>query len=367
MFTSSQDDSRPILHQFQQGFNFPYFAFSSTVLHKLGLLGVDIQQYSHVHTDWVGINVDHIVKIADGEEPVLFVKATHVNTCMEFSQRLQRFFPLASFHPTSTPLDVSSDVQRDKVQASQRAGLPSMVQSGAPHLVHSSKAQGKQRARSLLDSSMLASPRCLSVISISSDHSSLHPSDDSESSSSSPAPLAHTYGKKRARTQTMSESGAKTSSTDDSSAIIVCRKRPRIQSSPPGLDPGEASTSGSFSMHSHPVNNPTEMGGVLSRGSSHDSPINVDHVRLWPVDFYVCEIAQGFKLCAQAAATHKGVRTAFARFFDIEFHSSTFYDNRRIWEHPANRELGQQLVRLGRCEAGKWVAFMAKAVRPLRK
>ena len=48
IFTSSQDDSCPILHQFQQGFNFPYFSFSSTVFRKLGLLSVDIQQYSHV-------------------------------------------------------------------------------------------------------------------------------------------------------------------------------------------------------------------------------------------------------------------------------------------------------------------------------
>ncbi|KAN0093095.1 hypothetical protein V8E55_003879 [Tylopilus felleus] len=48
VYTWKNDDSCPILHQFQQGFNFPYFSFSSTVFRKLGLLSVDIQQYSHV-------------------------------------------------------------------------------------------------------------------------------------------------------------------------------------------------------------------------------------------------------------------------------------------------------------------------------
>ena len=155
-FTSPQNDSHPILHQFQQGFNFPYFSFSSTISHKLGLLGVNIQQYSHVHADWVRIDVSHIVKIADGEEPILFVKATHVTTCMEFSQHLQRFFPPASSHPTPTLLDVLSNAPQDEAQVRQRSGL-CIDQSRTPLLVLSLKVQGKQCAQSLLDSSMLAS------------------------------------------------------------------------------------------------------------------------------------------------------------------------------------------------------------------
>ena len=294
------------------------------------------------------------------------MKATHVTTCMEFSQCLRRFFPPASSHPTPALLDVLSDAPQDEAQVRQRSGL-CIDQSRAPFLVLSLKVQGKQHAWSLSDSSMLASPRCLSVISISSDHSSPHPSGNSEPSS--PAPLAHTHAKKLSCTWTMSENGASTSSTNDSSTIIVHHKCPCIQSSPPGLDPSNASASASESSSTHlgQMSNPIQMGGVLSLGSSHDNPINVDYICLWPVDFFVCERVEGFKYCAQAAVTHKGVCTAFTHFFGVEFHSSTFYDNCCIWEHPANQELDQQLARLGHCEAGKWVAFMAKAVCPLRK
>jgi hypothetical protein len=90
-------------------------------------------------------------------------------------------------------------------------------------------------------------------------------------------------------------------------------------------------------------------------------------VLTWPVDFYVCDIAEGFKVCRTAANTHKSVATVFKVFFGIPFVSSTFYNNRKIWDYDGNRKLREQCIRHGHAEQGSWVTFMSEAKRSGRK
>jgi hypothetical protein len=43
---------------------------------------------------------------------------------------------------------------------------------------------------------------------------------------------------------------------------------------------------------------------LLSHGNLKDKPIEVEMVLTWPVNFYVCDIAEGSKVCHTAANTH---------------------------------------------------------------
>jgi hypothetical protein len=175
-------------------------------------------------------------------------------------------------------------------------------------------------------------------------------------------------GKRRACSISVSElsDGSSISDSSESSVVVVPYKRSRhcpgyLELSPSTDDRSSTSTS------SNSLVDELDSGNLLSRGESWDNAIEVENVRHWPIDFYVSEVAEGFQCCSNAAATHRGVTTAFECFFGVPFVSSTFYDNRRIWEYLPNYILCQCLTSLGQHEDATWVAFMARAARPPRR
>jgi hypothetical protein len=116
--------------------------------------------------------------------------------------------------------------------------------------------------------------------------------------------------------------------------------------------------------HSQATVKQESTGCLLSHSNFKDSAIDIDEARIWPSDFYCCDINEGFKQCAIAAKSHCSVAKIFTAFFGVDWASSTFYDNQCIWNATENHALHQQFVQYGHHHKGTWSAFMAKAERP---
>jgi hypothetical protein len=102
-------------------------------------------------------------------------------------------------------------------------------------------------------------------------------------------------------------------------------------------------------------------GSVLAHGGSKSDAIEVEKVSIWPADFYVVDIADGFNACKRAADSQRSIADAFVRHFGVPFRASTYYKNRRMWELGANRVLCAQFISYGRVDEGRWAAFVERA------
>lgn len=344
-----------MLHQFQRGFQFPYFTFTHPILHRLGLSLIAFQYYSHLYNDWVGIDVNHSLRLSDITHPVLFVKAAMVDRCLTFAESLKQF-------PTPCNTSGNHDAHSPRRSLSQRPLSTDPYDSN--HLFHGTvlfgkksnaaltqRVKGKQRAQTQTVSSndSLASDTEPSAVVVPSKrpHHRCHSRSSHDDSSSS-----------------ASHSNSSTGHPDSKfTAVIIPHKRHHCLSlSESDSELGQGSSSESTDS----VVDEASTGNLLTHGHSKENAIEVENVRHWPVDFYVSEIAEGFEQCSKAAATHRGVGKVFQRFFGVKFTSSTFYDNRRVWEHPPNLALRRRLIAQGRHKDATWVAFMAKAERPPR-
>lgn len=104
-------------------------------------------------------------------------------------------------------------------------------------------------------------------------------------------------------------------------------------------------------------------GCVRSHGDSNANPISVEDVRLWPTDFYVCDIAEFFRL-ASLPENNNRPAPLFTEFFGIPYASKTFKRTRRIWRYKENQRLHAQYIECGQSDQGMWSAFMKKASCP---
>ncbi|KAI9464726.1 hypothetical protein HD554DRAFT_2175061 [Boletus coccyginus] len=246
VYTWTTENSWPVLCQFQQD-TFPYFTFTDLVLCRLHLSDAEVQYYSHVHGGWVGINIDHSIKLSDSDGTILFVKAAHIEHCPALKQHLQKCFPHLDFLANLNNLHHSPCGYRP------------------PPLKHRSPI-GR-------DDSDYPFQHAIHVFS------------DEEQ-----VPLAPDLGDEEHNIAGMSS-----------------------YSSWEGLDPART------------LIDDTTTGNLLMHGDSQENAIDVEEVRLWPADFYVCGIAEGFKRCTVAAAAHKGVGKVFQQYFGLaKFIPSTY-------------------------------------------
>ncbi|KAI9567555.1 hypothetical protein HD554DRAFT_2329182 [Boletus coccyginus] len=222
------------------------------VLRCLHLLDAKVQYYSHVHGGWVGINIDHSIKLSDGDGTILFVKAAHVEHCPALKQHLQKCFPHLDFLANLNNLHHSPCGCDDSDHPFQHA---------------------------------------------------IHVFSDGEQ-----VPLAPDLNDEEHNVAGMSS-----------------------YSSWEGLDPARTL-----------IDDIT--GNLLMHGDSQENAIDVEEVHLWPADFYVCEIAEGFEHCTVAVAAHKGVGKVFWQYFGLaKFILSTYYDNQCVWDHLPNLALQERL------------------------
>lgn len=145
-----------------------------------------------------------------------------------------------------------------------------------------------------------------------------------------------------------------------------------LSHSPPASESDPSPVSDIHREHPHvkpsspliPIVKPASMGNLMTCGNSRGSPIEVEQVCVWPVDFFMCDIAEGFRHCGQVAHTHHHVTSTFEEFFGVPFTRSTFLESRLIWNYTDNLHWHEQCTRYGRTPEGTWHAFMAKAQTP---
>ena len=86
----------------------------------------------------------------------------------------------------------------------------------------------------------------------------------------------------------------------------------------------------------------------------------MEDVRLWPVDFHVCDVAQFIRL-TRIPGRHQRMRRMFEEYFGIPFCPQTFRQTRKVWECRANRNLHEHFINYRRSERGLWATFMKEA------
>ncbi|KAG1900358.1 uncharacterized protein F5891DRAFT_1188673 [Suillus fuscotomentosus] len=98
---------------------------------------------------------------------------------------------------------------------------------------------------------------------------------------------------------------------------------------------------------------------AISGGTLSDT-IDVDNnVKVWPGDFYACDIAKGFRLCETISKRRQGVAKVFQKMFGVPYTSTTFHAHKRRWaDAPAN--VTDRFVKAGRTEDGLWSKFMTE-------
>ncbi|KAF8432107.1 hypothetical protein L210DRAFT_984240 [Boletus edulis BED1] len=303
-------------------------------------------RYHHLYDEWIGFNVLDSIQLKDWDAHVLLVKVAHVHNCLHLDCHLKTRSPPAVHHRPGC-------VQQ--LPCAEPHHCPSVISlidsSPFPEASHNHavnfKAKGKWCAcdpaspSTTSEDSMSDSDSSTIVIPFKHPHTPPH-RDNSKCK-----------GKHCAPDSAPPSPTSKASDSNLSSAIVPPSKWPwkwALLSTAPS------------------VPNPIVASGVYiqSNGNSEDHPIEVDQVLHWPVDFFVCDIAEGFRHCLDAAKRHNNVSAMFHNFFGVPFMSSTFCGNHRIFYFQGNAQLLQECISSGRTDKGTWVSFLEHAKRPGR-
>ncbi|KAF8834058.1 hypothetical protein BDN67DRAFT_1016908 [Paxillus ammoniavirescens] len=379
------DDTCPVLYEFQEGFKLPNFRFSQTVLLKLGLPDCNVQRYNTLLQEWIRFDIGHSIRLEDCDGQVLLVKATPVERCLHLDHHLRKIA-----HPQSPNIANSRKEEHKYIRAPSRP--PSELlsppldtnpyNSNHEFLYVSSPQPSQPHVPSIQETKAGASRprpaakriRSESIISLT----------DSNSSTEGVISQRTLKGKGREwdPDSTSSSQDSLTPSESESSAspvIIPSKRHQRIRCLPrtppsdsgnlsPSPSPSWATPAQTTSSSVQPFIKKESSGSLLSHGGSKDNAIEVEKVHTWPIDFYTCNINDCFKQCKIVARSNssKSVASVFREFFGTPFISSTFYDNRRIWDYDGNRTLCERCINYGRHDKGTWSAFMVKAKRPPR-
>ncbi|KAG2125819.1 hypothetical protein DEU56DRAFT_916320 [Suillus clintonianus] len=384
-----KDGTEPIIYEFQEGFTFPNFFFSHDMLRKLEILSEDtvqvppVQRYNRVLDTWMRFDVGHMVTLHDRDGGALLVKNACVKDCIDLGRHIQKLT-----HPSSPNIVKALPAKRKYMRAAShvKSSCPP-----SPSITHNNVGP----VPTIRDSQHSPHEPSWSLSAI----------DDDSDNDVGPVPTIHHSQQNRggsvlsltdsegARTKAQLNRSASILSLTDSEEVTTATARPLKQHASPSdsLSPrpllrlrrhpsaelfqfssnSETSTQSRSSSpvsirFAGPIIKEESSGSLLSRGTSKADAIEVEKVAIWPVDFYVIDIANGFNLCKKAADSRRKVSQVFINHFGVPFKASTYYDNRKVWDLEVNRALRERFTNYGRTEKGRWTAFMKKAQRPAK-
>lgn len=82
-----QDNEPPTIQEFQDGFTWPYFVLSQSVLSDVGLSPpLIVQQYRAGLGTWLNVKAGHVIMVAEGDR--IFLKASQVKRYPDFDTHL---------------------------------------------------------------------------------------------------------------------------------------------------------------------------------------------------------------------------------------------------------------------------------------
>ncbi|KAG2037614.1 hypothetical protein BDR03DRAFT_1010659 [Suillus americanus] len=357
-----KDGTEPIIYEFQEGFMFPNFFFSHDVLCKLEILSEDtaqvppMQRYNCVLDTWTCFDVGHMVTLHDRDGGALLVKNACVKDCIDLGHHIQKLT-----HPSSPNIVKALPAERKYMRAvshakSSRPPSPSIDPSMHDHVgpvptIHDSQQNRGGSVLLLTDSEGTGTATQLncgsSILSLIDSEeetpATAHPLKRcaSPSDSLSPRPLLRLRRYPSAKWSFQFSASSKTSSQSRSSSPLSIQ-------------------------FTGPIIKEESSGNLLSYGTLKADAIEVEEVAIWPVDFYVINIANGFNLCKKAADSRHKVSQVFIKHFGMPFKASTYYNNRKVSDLEVNRVLRERFTDYGHTEKGRWTAFMKKAQWPAK-
>lgn len=347
---------------------FPNFFFSHDVLRKLEILSEDtvqvppIQRYNRVLDTWMRFDVGHMVTLHDRDGGALLVKNTCVKDCVDLGHHIQKLT-----HPSSPNITKALPAERKYMRAASRTKSSHPPSPSIDPFMHNNVGP----VPTICDSQCSHEPSW-----------SLTAIDDDNNDDVGPVPtIYHSQQNRGGSVLSLTDSeggseGARTAAqlnrstsilslTDSEEATTATACPPKRHASPsdslsprpllrlrryPSTKSFQFSSSSETSTQSRsssplsiqfsgPIIKEESSGSLLSHGTSKSDAIEVEKVAIWPVDFYVIDIANRFNLCKKAADSRRKVSQVFIKHFSVPFKASTYYDNRKVWDLEVNRAL----------------------------
>ncbi|KAF8204613.1 hypothetical protein BJ912DRAFT_938851 [Pholiota molesta] len=327
----------PMIQDFQGSISFtwPYFPLSLSILSTVLLTGPDkcVQLYRKSLGTWVNICPGHIVDI--GDDPRLFLKASHVTNYVDFDQLLK---------PNST---------------------------SHPHLRHNLVEERRELRQRYRDRATLQKEKTTKIPGYASS------SDEESSCTNTPTPSRRHFRKPtmppsllRTTASPLMTPKAKTpmilelSSDDSPAAPQQVSKKRKLSNSGHTLTPKQYHTSRTtasdvieLSDNSDSSPQPIQEAIIKAEECAEASSSSTVSSQ-WPADFYAIDIINFIAACEE----HSDIKleTIFGRHFPgIPYRRSTVNENRRRWK-KAPQHIRDSVLKAKYTDEGKWTVFQKK-------
>jgi hypothetical protein len=330
-----ENSTPPTIQDFQGSISFtwPYFPLSPSILSTVSLTGPDncVQLYRKSLGTWVNICPGHIVDV--GDDPRLFLKASHVTNYVDFDQLLK---PDLASHP-----HLRNNLVEERRELRQRYRDRATLQKGKATNIPGYASSSDEE--SSLNSTNTPTP--------SRRHfrkPTIPPSLFQTTASLLMTP--------KAKTPTILEL-----SSDDSPATPqhISKKRKLSNSghmlTPKQYHASRTTSSDIIELSDYSDSFPQPMQEVIIKAEASSSSMVPSQ---WPADFYAIDIINFIAACEE----HSDIKleTIFCRHFPgIPYRRSTVNENRRRWK-KAPQHVRDSVLKAKYTDEGKWSVFQKK-------
>ncbi|KAG1808064.1 hypothetical protein EV424DRAFT_1543608 [Suillus variegatus] len=354
------DGGQPNMFEFQSGmssFTWPHLSLNQQVISLMGLAAARVNKgvgaasvihvWNHRRREWQGVQPDYLVTVVEGQ-PVL-LKNPNITQCVDLDSCIQS------------------------------------IDDSPPNL-HSHLAANCAAVCEELHQHHNILPASNDIVFHAHSHSQLHHTQDDVKMSASPSELeveALLLSKGKGKVKRLSEASpspppakpcSRQPSLSYSAYLISSFGMPSLPSKPsknirccsPCSPTTSVDSSPPCTRHkplewaaAHPSTGSSRAHAAIS-GGTLSNLIDVDNnVKIWPGDFYACDIAKGFRLCEMISKRCQGVAKVFQKMFGVPYASTTFHAHKKCWaDAPAN--ITDRFVKARRTEDGLWSKFMAE-------
>lgn len=314
----------------QEGFTYPDLQFTSALLDTVGLRRsekaaegrlIRFQLYNHKIGIWVHIVEGHCLKL--GGDDHIFLAALGVVSMPQLDHLVKTVFTRDLHLRRNLANERRSVANQHRRNSSGPEVLPSMPQSSpAPPSSQPEpplpKPTPKRKARRSNPTALIPP----------------HPTL---------GPIKEEGILPDGRTSPASSDGGRSAIYISSDGSESAARPPRTRRKIYRYDPAtviQISTSSSSSSSSE------ETGKTKSASTSK-----------WPRGFYVCDIAEGFRICNEDSSDT--VQDRFEAFFKVPYRKATYYDNLNRWT-AAPQTIRDVSIAAGRTKGGTWNTFKSR-------
>ncbi|KAG6915505.1 hypothetical protein DXG01_011153 [Tephrocybe rancida] len=352
VFGWGQDGVESTVYEFQEGFVWPHFVITESVISLLDFATEtsQVKIYNCSICMWTKILLGHVVELWDNEQVLL--KAIHVTDCLDLDNVLAR--TLRPSMPNITNIATERAFVRDAYKHSQNT--PKSHVSDAEDLGSDYEACPVLPAKKTQSRSTHSRSRSHSHTRTHT-HNSQGDNSDDQAHPIRPAMKAHSCtrvsddeahlpvhvrsGRRKSLPTIQTEDLQPSIKLEPNEVIVISNSssdniKQEATQTPKNKQPYCKFTPENSSTISSSSDSPSI--STTSSSASHTS-FSFDcceakhgiHTRHWPDSFTIPDIVDGFSACTKARKQHQSVADIFERKFGVEFHSSTYYAHRKKW------------------------------------